>query len=240
MTMQCRPGSHAETGRMEIPQMANFQIEGVLPGRDAPDNLGDTTRFVGPPSAGKISRREGRKEWLRNEIYFVAVLCFNFLYNAAPFFRLKKLFMKAAGFQIGKQTYIHIPVKFFSRRNLVVGDNVTVNPHCYLDNRSGIRIGNNVNIAHGTKIYTLGHDVNSPDLHLIGRPVVIEDDVFVFSNALVMPGVTIGKGAVVLPGSVVVKDVPQYSIVGGNPARVVKERKHLEFEKTNYSYWFAQ
>jgi len=54
-----------------------------------------------------------------------------------------------------------------------------------------------------------------------------------------MPGVTIGKGAVVYAGSVVAKSVPPYTVVGGNPAKPIKERKRIQFEKINYDYWFA-
>ena len=131
-------------------------------------------------------------------------------------------------------------MKFFSFSNLHIGDNTTVNPHCYLDNRAGIRIGNNVNIANNTKIYTWGHDINAADMRIIGAAVEICDDVFVFSNALILPGIKIEKGAVVYAGSVVVKDVEPYTVVGGNPAKFIKNREKLDFEKTNYNYWFAQ
>ena len=176
---------------------------------------------------------------MRIQRYFAAIFLFNFLYNVIPFFRLKKIFLLAAGIKVGSHSYIHTPVKFFSFKNLFVGNNTTVNPNCYLDARRTIRIGNNVNIAHNTRIYTLGHDVDSPDLALVGAPVEIGDDVFIFSNVLIMPGVKIGKGAVVFAGSVVVKNVEPYSIVGGNPAKFIKERKHTEFSKTDYGYWFA-
>ena len=176
----------------------------------------------------------------KNQIYFAAVFLFNLLYNIIPFFSLKKLFLRLFGIKIGESSYIHIPVKFFSFRNLHIGDNTTVNPHCYLDARTGIHIGNNVNIANNTKIYTLGHDINAADLHLVGASVEIGDDAFVFSNVVIMPGVKIGKGAVVFAGSVVVKDVEPYTMVGGNPAKFIKNREKLEFAKTDYSYWFAQ
>jgi acetyltransferase-like isoleucine patch superfamily enzyme len=74
---------------------------------------------------------------------------------------------------------------------------------------------------------------------LVGKPVVIEDNAWIFPNVMVMPGVTIGKGAVVYPGSVVTRNVEAYSIVGGNPA------KHLRFRNKNILYsadfpiWFA-
>ena len=175
----------------------------------------------------------------RNQIYFTAVFLFNVLYNVIPFFSLKKLFLVFFRIKIGKDSYIHVPVKFFSLRNLQIGDNTTVNPHCYLDARTGIRIGNNVNIANNTRIYTLGHDINSSDLRLVGSAVEIDDDAFIFSNVLILPGVKIGKGAVVYAGSVVVKDVEPYTVVGGNPAKFIKNRERLTFEKTNFYYWFS-
>ncbi len=176
---------------------------------------------------------------LRIQAYFTAIFLFNAVYNLMPFFRLKTAFLRSAGFTVGRHTCIHTPVKFFSLRNFCIGDNSTVNPHCYLDARRVIRIGNNVNIAHNTRIYTLGHDINSPDLQLSGAAVEIEDDAFIFSNVMIMPGVRIGRGAVVFPGSVVVKDVPPYTIVGGNPARPIRERKRIRFAKTRYDFWFA-
>lgn len=120
-----------------------------------------------------------------------------------------------------------------------MGTNSVINFGCYLDNRRGIRIGNNVGIAHNTRIYTLGHDINSPYFETKGAPVTIEDNVFIFSNALIMPGVTIHEGAIVLSGSVVTKDVDAYTVVGGNPAKYIKDRQRNIKYKQNYNYWFA-
>lgn len=122
---------------------------------------------------------------------------------------------------------------------MVVGQNCVINFGCYCDNRRGIYIGNNVGIAHNTKIYTLGHDLDDPKFKTKGAPVTINDNVFVFSNVLIMPGVTIGEGAVVLAGSVVTKDVEPWTIVGGNPARKIRERSRGIDYKQIYRYWFA-
>lgn len=120
-----------------------------------------------------------------------------------------------------------------------VGKGSVINFGCYLDNRRGIYIGNNVGIAHNTKIYSLGHNIDSPKFETKGAPVVIEDNVFIFSNVLVMPGVTIGEGAVVLAGSVVTKDVESWTIVGGNPAKKIRNRNREIDYKAVYRYWFA-
>ncbi len=172
--------------------------------------------------------------------YLFLVFVLNVVYNALPFFAVKNIFLRMIGIRVGRRTYIHTPVKFFALRHLTIGGNSTINPRCYLDARRGISIGNNVNIAHGTKIYTLGHDVTVSDVPLVGKSVSIEDDAFIFANVMIMPGVTIGEGAVVFPGSVVVKDVPPYTVVGGNPAVVIRERPRLRFALTDYGYWFAQ
>lgn len=141
--------------------------------------------------------------------------------------------------KISAKSSIHRGCRFFHIGNVSIGKNSCVNFGCYLDNRRKIVIGNNVGIAHNTKIYTLGHDVDSLTFETKGREVVIEDNVFVFSNALIMPGVTIHEGAVVLPGAVVTKDVPARKVVGGNPARIIRDRNPDVICSQQYGYWFA-
>ena len=69
---------------------------------------------------------------------------------------------------------------------------------------------------------------------------MIRDNAFIFSNSLIMPGVTIGEGAVVLAGSVVTKDVDPYTVVGGNPAKIVRSRANHDIRYTQkYNYLFA-
>lgn len=100
-------------------------------------------------------------------------------------------------------------------------------------------IGNNVGIAHNVKIYTLGHNIDSPQFETKGSPVVIEDGVFIFSNAMIMPGVTLHHNCVVLPGSIVTKDVEENAIVGGNPAKILRKRNVINSPSQSYNYWFA-
>uniref|UniRef100_UPI0025B45830 acyltransferase n=1 Tax=Bacteroides acidifaciens TaxID=85831 RepID=UPI0025B45830 len=92
---------------------------------------------------------------------------------------------------------------------------------------------------YNTKIYTLGHDIDDSEFKTKGGPVSIEDNSFVFSNSMIMPGVSIGEGAIVLTGSVVTKNVEPWTIVGGNPARKVRMRKpNIEYSG-HYPFWFA-
>lgn len=172
------------------------------------------------------------------QIFFIFIALFNFCYKVFFLFTLRKLLLKLIGVKIGKKSQI-AAVKFFSIGKLSVGENTSINNGCYLDNRRGIYIGNNVIIAHDSKLYTLGHEINDASFKTKGAPITIEDYVIVFSNALIMPGVTIKKGAVVLPGSVVTKDVEEMTIVGGNPAKEVKKRTILHNERKSYKYWFS-
>lgn len=174
---------------------------------------------------------------VRLQLFFMLVALFNMLHTILFFRFVRQMLYTLAGFRIDRSSPIH-HVRFFTFGKLQVGANTIINRGCYLDSRRGLRIGNNVVIAHDTKIYTLGHDINSLDFSTKGAPVCIEDYAVLFSNVMVMPGVTIGRGAVLLPGSVVTKDVAPMSIMGGNPAAVKGIRKAVH-ERVVKHYWFA-
>ncbi len=164
------------------------------------------------------------------------VFIYNLIYYVLPSFYLKNLFLKTCGIKIGKKSSIHPRVIFYKWDNLSVGNNTVINAGCRLDNRAKITIGDNVSIAHNTQIYTAGHDINSPYFDMISKEVVIEDYACIFSNCLIMPGVKIGKGAVVYSGSVVTKNIPDYGVVGGNPAKIIGKREKKLSYNLNYSF----
>lgn len=169
---------------------------------------------------------------------FFLVQFLNLTYTFIPN-PLRKLYLRCFGIKVGAGSSIHRHCKFFHIGKFSMGMGGVINFGCYLDNRRGIVIGNNVGIAHNTKIYTLGHDIDSAEFKTKGAPVVIEDNVFIFSNSLIMPGVTIHEGAIVLAGSVVTKDVECRTIVGGNPAKPIRMRTAPIDYRQAYNYWFA-
>lgn len=115
---------------------------------------------------------------------------------------------------------------------LKVGDNSSIGPYAYIGCSGYIEIGNNVMMSPRVSIYSENHvfdDLSQPMIMQGVRRsfVKIEDDCWIASNAVILAGVTVGKGSVVAAGSIVTKDVPPFSVVGGNPAKVIKTRKKV-------------
>ena len=116
--------------------------------------------------------------------------------------------------------------------NITIENNVSINPNCFLNAKGGggISIGNYVRIAHSVTIMTENHiyqdcEVPTSLQGTEGAPITIEDDVWIGARSVILPGITIGHGAIVGAGSIVTKDIPPFSIVGGNPAVEIKKRK---------------
>jgi acetyltransferase-like isoleucine patch superfamily enzyme len=131
---------------------------------------------------------------------------------------------------IGLQSAIHWRTRFYAPGGICIGHNTIIGYDAFLDGRYGLTIGNNVNIGGEVSIFTAQHDPNDPGFGMVGGPVVIEDYVYVGSRVTILPNVTIGRGAVVATGAVVIKDVAPFDIVGGVPARKVGERqRHLAY-----------
>lgn len=110
-------------------------------------------------------------------------------------------------------------------QNIHVGDNFHADYNCTMLDLAEIRIGNNCLIGPDVGIYTAGHRVEPEGrtLDVYGIPIIIGDDVWIGGHSTILPGVTIGKNAVVAAGAVVTKDVPDNVVVGGNPAKVIKK-----------------
>lgn len=112
-------------------------------------------------------------------------------------------------------------VKVLSPARLQLGQDILVSHRSWLQGAGGIRIGNRVMLGPDVRILTSNHDLATRKT--VTAPVVLEDDVWIGAGAILLPGVTIGRGAVVAAGAVVTKDVPEQALVGGVPARQIKE-----------------
>lgn len=156
---------------------------------------------------------------LEMRIYFLHLVgCF-------PSHTVRRFFYRLSGVKIGKGSTIHTRANFYDPRNVTIGEDSIVGEGAVLDGRAKLTIGDHVDIASEVMIYNSQHDINDDNFGAVNREVVIDDYVFVGPRSIVLPGVKIGRGAVVAAGAVVTKDVPPYAIVAGVPAKVIGERK---------------
>lgn len=166
-------------------------------------------------------------------------LC-NYVVRFLPSRRLRLLFYKRVmGFDLGPNTSIFIDNYFTSKKNLKTRGNVVFNAGCHIDTRALISIGKNVSISPRVSILTGDHDVYDKKVSARFRPVTIQDNVFIGYGAILLPGITIGQGAVICAGCVVTKDVGDYDIVGGVPARKIGTRPEAIERDVIYSRLFS-
>lgn len=111
--------------------------------------------------------------------------------------------------------------------NITIGKNFYCNFNCIFLDCCPIIIGDRVLLGPSVQIYTVNHDIdpivrNGTKGAEIGKPVVIKNDVWIGGGVVIMAGVTVGEGSTIAAGAVVIKDVEPYTVVGGNPAKVLK------------------
>ncbi|OUO36251.1 acetyltransferase [Muribaculum sp. An289] len=114
-------------------------------------------------------------------------------------------------------------------KNIAIGENVFINACCHFQDHGGVVIGDGSQIGHNVVFATLNHGLSPEDRkHTYPAPIVLGKNVWVGSNSTILQGVTIGDNAVVAAGSVVTKDVAANTVVGGVPAKAIKEIKTKE------------
>lgn len=181
--------------------------------------------------------RKLRRWWLNNiwddlRLYLLTVV------GHVPSHRFRNAVYRSAGVKLPRSSSIHWHARFFSPQGLSIGEHTTIGNDGFFDARDGIAVGSSVNIAAEVRIYTREHDIDAPDFAEIGGPVVIEDYAYIGTRVTILPGVRVGRGAVVASGAVVTKDVPPYTLVGGVPAKVIRERAHDLDYKLGYAKKF--
>ena len=132
--------------------------------------------------------------------------------------------LRRFGARIGR-TYIHPTVRIWAPWQLETGTDTYIDEGVNLYNVYGIRIADRVVISQGAFLCGATHDYKQPTYPLTGARITVEADAWVAAQAFVSPGVTVGAGSVVGARAVVTRDVPPWTVVAGNPARVIKERE---------------
>lgn len=151
------------------------------------------------------------------------------------YYKYRKLRFK----HIGKNTvYKSLQSNYTYSEQIVLDDYVNIGPGADFDGSGGIKIGKGTIMAPDVIIYTRNHNYDSPDLSALPydnvcytAPVEIGEYCWIGQKCIIMPGVTIGTGAIVAAGAVVTKDVEECAVVGGNPAKLIKYRNKDNFIK---------
>ena len=152
-----------------------------------------------------------------------------------PSRKIRYSFCKLLGVKMGQGTSILRHVEMMNPSNIVIGSNSVINQRVLLDGRGAkIIIGDNVDIAREVNIWTMEHDPNSNEHAARWSDVTIDDHVWIASRATILPGVHIGRGAVIASGAVVTKDVPELAVVAGTPAKIISHRNNTLEYKLNY------
>lgn len=147
-----------------------------------------------------------------------------FRLSPRPLFGWRAFLLRCFGGRIGADVQVSPTAEIFAPWNIQIGDESSVGHRVTLYDLGPITIGSQVTISQGAHLCAGTHDYTRSNLPLLKPPIAVRDQVWVCADAFVGPGVTIGEGAVVAARAVVVRDVPPWTVVAGNPAHFVKNR----------------
>jgi acetyltransferase-like isoleucine patch superfamily enzyme len=140
---------------------------------------------------------------------------------------LRYCLLKSLAKKCGANVLVGVNVGISGFKNLELGNNVSIHRECYIDAEGGVIIGSDVSVAHQSSILSTNHtweDENLPIKYnpIKSAPVNIEDDVWIGCGVRILAGITINRRSIVAAGAIVTKNVQSRTIVGGNPARLIK------------------
>lgn len=162
----------------------------------------------------------------------------NTFVNKIPFPHLRMELYRRAGMTIGEDTNIMMHAYILEARGITIGPNCIIGPFTTLDGRGTLTIGRNVNIA--GEVLTIGghHLVDSPTAQGLVGKIVIEDNAWVAMRATILPDVTVHEGAYVAAAALVNRDVDPYTLVGGVPARKIRDRsRDIQYRLNHFPRW---
>ena len=188
--------------------------------------------------------KEAKNLWKKRKLrgyslsYTLKTGLFIFLYDCVRFvptpigeilrFLVLKIFCKKI-----QSMWIRAGTNFFFPENISVGRRVSINDNVFLNGYGGIEFGDDSGVAYGSALISEDHAIVNPDILIKEQPkipgkITVGKNVWIAANCTILKGVTIGEGSVVAAGSVLTRSVPPFTLVGGNPARVIRSIKKRE------------
>ena len=165
------------------------------------------------------------------------IKCINYLcFDFSIIRNVKILFLQMIGMSIGKNIFIDRGFDCLYPQNITIGNNVSLGHFNKIWAFNKVIIGDYVQTAIGLTIVAGGHDVSSYET-IKNYDVVLEGENWIGANVTIIGGVKIGKGSIIAAGAIVTSDIPPYSIAGGVPAKVLKNRVPAEKVLTPFGYY---
>lgn len=180
------------------------------------DYIQDLSRFVNPPGFRGRSKPVVVLWWIVDALLFRP--------SPAPFYGWRRFLLRCFGARIGTGARIKPTVRITYPWKVAIGDHCWVGQRVELYSLGPITIGDNVCISQDAYLCAGDHDRTDVAFKIRSFPIVVEDEAWIASQSFIMPGVVIGKGAVVAVRSLVTKNVEPGTLVGGQPARFLGPR----------------
>ncbi|QPK62728.1 putative colanic acid biosynthesis acetyltransferase [Methylomonas sp. LL1] len=168
------------------------------------------------------TKKYSRKELLYRLVWVIG----KFFFRNSPriFFGFRRSLLRVFGASVGKAVNIYPSAIIYMPWNLAIGDYAAIGEDALIYNLGKVTIGNYATISHRAHLCAGTHDYSDQTLPLLKPPITIKDNAWVCAQAFIGPGVTVHEGAVIGAAAVVTKDVDPWTVVAGNPARMIKQR----------------
>lgn len=179
--------------------------------------------------------------WFRYNLVVLYETCMFFTFMLPRFSfidALKSMMLRCLGAKVGRRVIYYPGLWIMPCRNLIIGDDVDLAHGVLITTGGGVSIGDRTMIGYRAQILSTSHIIPPKPTKMFDAgdrygAVKIENDVWIGANAVILPGVTIGEGAVVAAGSAVTKDVLPFTVVGGIPAKIIRNRDTFGNESTS-------
>jgi putative colanic acid biosynthesis acetyltransferase WcaF len=179
--------------------------------------------------ANRHARKYSRGEMARRLLWMAAWPLFRF--SPRPAFGWRRVLLRIFGAKVGADVHIYPSATIYYPWLLEIDDQSAIGERALIYNLGQVTIGARATISHQAHLCAGTHDYTDPALPLLRPPITVGDEAWICADAFVGPGVSVGAGAVVGARAAVFKDVEPWTIVAGNPARMIK-RRELRGDKT--------